>query len=203
MPNQRDSNPDDKNVFDPGFLDELEEEDEPLTAGEAVGGPFGRVFQLDENSWGLFRSWESPKRGDEPFGVVNDLGVARVAAAFLPHVSRRRTIWSRRLKNGKGQTLYRGDQVIGNLRCNEPEVIEALNLGISVASSIESIAMFLRSVGAAAAGRTDLVPGPPGRTLIVKPCPGAEPGHGVFPLGWFEPPRVPAPDAGELQRRQL
>ncbi len=100
MPNQRDSNPDDKNVFTPGFLEELEEEDEPLTAGEAVGGPFGRVFQLDENSYGLFRSWESPKRG-APVGRA-DLAPGAPGRGVI--VGRAWGAWARRFFNGELET---------------------------------------------------------------------------------------------------
>ncbi len=151
MPNQNKCTPPDaKNAFDRKFLAKFERPDEPPTAGEASSGGFWRVIELDGERYGLFRSWEDPKRGDEPLGVINERWLARLAAAFLPHVSRCPTVWSRPSEKGAGHTLYCGDRVIGQLRRSDPEIIAALNLAIAIAGSVESIAYFLEAVGAAA-----------------------------------------------------
>ena len=41
--------------------------------------------------FGLFRHWESPEDGDEPFGTLTDRDTALLAAAFLPLVDRARS----------------------------------------------------------------------------------------------------------------
>jgi len=39
----------------------------------------------------LFRQWESPEHGDEPFATLTDRNTALLAAAFLPLVDRTRS----------------------------------------------------------------------------------------------------------------
>ena len=47
-----------------------------MTAGEAVTGGFWRVVPLGDERFGLFRLWESPEDGDEPFGTLTDRDTA-------------------------------------------------------------------------------------------------------------------------------
>jgi hypothetical protein len=49
------------NAFDPDYLNQLAQRDDPVTAGEAVTGGFWRVVPLDDERFGLFRMWESPE----------------------------------------------------------------------------------------------------------------------------------------------
>jgi len=62
------------NAFDPDYLNQLAQHDDPVTAGEAVTGGFWRVVPLDDERFGLFRMWESPEDGDKPFGTLTDRG---------------------------------------------------------------------------------------------------------------------------------
>ncbi len=148
MPNHDDSNPPvAKFAFPPELLALLEEHGEPVTADDALAGAFWRVLKLDDESWGLYRMAERPEHGHQPYGVLRDRQVALLAAAFLPHLSRGRTFWSQRLPDGKGQTLHRYGQDLGQVRNCEDEVLELLNLGDAMARSPESLASLMEAVG--------------------------------------------------------
>jgi hypothetical protein len=79
------------NAFHPDYLRRLDQHDEPVTAGEAVTGGFWRVVPLGDERYGLYRLWESPEHGDEPFATLTDRNTALLAAAFLPLVDRTRS----------------------------------------------------------------------------------------------------------------
>ncbi len=68
MPDHEHSTP--ANAFHPDFLKSLDRHDDPLTAAEAMTGGFWRVVPLPEEHFGLFRVWESPELGDEPFALT-------------------------------------------------------------------------------------------------------------------------------------
>jgi len=137
------------NAFDPAYLDLLAQHDEPVTAGEAVTGGFWRVLPLGDERYGLYRLWESPDDGDEPFGVLTDRDTALLAAAFLPLVDRARS-FSVDPEDAGGPVLYRDGRAVGRIRYGNPELMEALNLADGLARSPASIASFLEAAGAAA-----------------------------------------------------
>ena len=60
MPDHDDSTP--VNAFHPDYLHQLDQHDDPVTAGEAVTGGFWRVVPLDNDHLGLYRVWEHPRR---------------------------------------------------------------------------------------------------------------------------------------------
>lgn len=140
-----------RNAFHPDFLARIAEIDDPLTAGEAAHGGIWRVRPLDGGErYGLFRFWEDPDAGDEPFGVVEERSTAYLAAAFLPLVAKARTLWAQPSEDEPGQILYRDGNAIGRLRYRDPELVEALNLAEALARSPESIAALLEGAGHAA-----------------------------------------------------
>ncbi|HEX9736591.1 MAG TPA: hypothetical protein VGG06_31885 [Thermoanaerobaculia bacterium] len=147
MPDHDDSNP--VNAFHPAYLRHLDQQDDPVTAGEAVTGGFWRVVPLGDERYGLFRLWESPEDGDEPFGTLTDRDTALLAAAFLPLVDRARS-FSVDPDDAAGPLLYRDGRAVGRLRHGNPELTEALNLADGLARSPASIASFLEAAGAAA-----------------------------------------------------
>jgi hypothetical protein len=147
MPDHDDSIP--NNAFNPEYLDQLAQHDDPVTAGEAVTGGFWRVVHLGGERFGLFRMWESPEGGDEPFGTLTDRDTALLAAAFLPLVDRARS-FSVDPDAAAGPVLYRDGRAVGRLRHGNPELTEALNLADGLARSPSSIASFLEAAGAAA-----------------------------------------------------
>lgn len=138
------------NAFHPEFLARLDRIGDPLTAAEAAHGGFWRVVQRPDESYGLYRVWESPEKGDEPFAVLQDRSMALLAAAFLPLAAKSRTLWSQNADDGRGQTLYRDAQSIGQLRYSDPEFTEILNLAEALVRSPESIAALLEAAGSAA-----------------------------------------------------
>ncbi len=139
------------NAFHPDFLARIAEIDDPLTAAEAAHGGIWRVRPLDGGErYGLFRFWEDPDVGDEPFGVIEERSTAYLAAAFLPLVAKARTLWAQPSEGERGQTLYRDGRAIGRLRYQDPELVEALNLAEALARSPESIAALLEGAGHAA-----------------------------------------------------
>ena len=147
MPDHDDSIP--TNAFDPEYLSQLARHDEPVTAGEAVTGGFWRVVPMGDERFGLYRQWESPEDGDEPFGTLTDRDTALLAAAFLPLVDRARS-FSVDPEDAGGPVLYRDGRAVGRLRHGNPELTEALNLADGLARCPASIASFLEAAGAAA-----------------------------------------------------
>ena len=140
-----------ENAFHPDFLTRIEHQDDPLTAAEAVHGGIWFVRPLtDGRGYGVYRFWEDPAKGDEPFAVLKERSTAYVAAAFLPASAKDRTLWSQPSEDKPGQTLYRYGDAIGHLRYREEEFVEVLNLGEALARSPESIAAFLEAAGYAA-----------------------------------------------------
>ena len=83
MPNHDDSTPiGAENAFHPDFLSRLEHQDDPLTAAEAVHGGIWFVRPLqDGRGYGVYRFWEDPEKGDEPFAVLKERSTAYLAAA--------------------------------------------------------------------------------------------------------------------------
>ncbi len=139
------------NAFHPDFLDQISTQDDPLSAAEAAHGGVWSVRPIDGGRrYGLFRFWEDPDAGDEPFGVVEERSIAYLAAAFLPLTAKNRTLWAQSVDGERGQTLYRDGNAIGRLRYRDPELIEALNLAEALARSPESIAALLEGAGHAA-----------------------------------------------------
>jgi hypothetical protein len=104
---------------------------------------------LGGERYGLFRLWESPEDGDEPFGTLTDRDTALLAAAFLPLVDRARS-FSVDPEDAGGPLLYRDGRAVGRIRYGNPELMEALNLADGLARSPASIASFLEAAGAAA-----------------------------------------------------
>ncbi|HEX9733290.1 MAG TPA: hypothetical protein VGG06_15060 [Thermoanaerobaculia bacterium] len=147
MPDHDDSIP--TNAFDPEYLSQLARHDEPVTAGEAVTGGFWRVVPMGDERFGLYRQWESPEDGDEPFGTLTDRDTALLAAAFLPLVDRARS-FSVDPEDAGGPVLYRDGRAVGRLRHGNPELTEALNLADGLARCPASIASFLEAAGVAA-----------------------------------------------------
>jgi hypothetical protein len=147
MPDHDDSIP--TNAFDPEYLSQLARHDEPVTAGEAVTGGFWRVVPMGDERFGLYRQWESPEDGDEPFGTLTDRDTALLAAAFLPLVDRARS-FSVDPEDAGGPVLYRDGRAVGRLRHGNPELTDALNLADGLARCPSSIASFLEAAGAAA-----------------------------------------------------
>ena len=138
------------NAFHPDFLARLQSHPDPLTAAEAAHGGFWHVVRREDDTYGLYRVWESPEDGDEPFAVLEDRSMALLAAAFLPLAAKNQTVWSQDAREGRGQTLYRDARPIGHLRYSNPEFTEVLNLAEALARSPESIAALLEAAGSAA-----------------------------------------------------
>jgi hypothetical protein len=106
---------------------------------------------LGGERFGLFRLWENPEDGDEPFGTLTDRDSALLAAAFLPLVDRARSFSTDPEDAAPGgPVLYRDGRAVGRLRYSDPELTEALNLADGLARSPVSIASFLEAAGSAA-----------------------------------------------------
>jgi len=109
------------------------------------------MVPLADDHFGLFRVWENPELGDEPFATLSDRETALLAAAFLPLVARARSFSTHSEDAAPGgPVLYRDGRAVGRLRYSDPELTEALNLADGLARSPASIASFLEAAGAAA-----------------------------------------------------
>jgi len=137
------------NAFDPDYLNQLAQHDEPVSAGEAVSGGFWRVVPLGEERYGLCRGRSACRRARRrPPGFPTG-ETALLAAAFLPLVDRTRS-FSVDPEDATGPVLYRDGRAVGRIRHGNPELTEALNLADGLARSPASIASFLEAAGAAA-----------------------------------------------------
>ncbi len=144
---QHSTRPDVPNAFDPDFLEQLEHRDIPASAFEAVHGCFWRVVPLDDDRFGLFRLWEDPEHGDAPFAILSDHFTALLAAAVLPLVAARRTIWLYPADDGEGYRLHRDGWEVGQMRTLIPELTDALNLADALVRTPTSLASLLEGAG--------------------------------------------------------
>ena len=65
------------NAFTQEYLAAIHDEDEPMHAAEAeLAGPWRIVEQ--EGEFALYRDWEGPDFGDEPFLVTRDVTIAKI-----------------------------------------------------------------------------------------------------------------------------
>jgi hypothetical protein len=66
------------NAFTLEYLEAIREEDEPPQSAEAeFVGPW-RIVEREQGGFALYREWEGPERGDEPFLVTPDLTIAQI-----------------------------------------------------------------------------------------------------------------------------
>jgi len=86
------------NAFTPDFLNQLAQHADPVTADEAMTGGFWRVVPLDDEHFGLFRVWENPEDGDEPFATLSD----RDTALLAPDSGDRHFFWTARGRDSPG-----------------------------------------------------------------------------------------------------
>lgn len=94
MPSLKDgssvSTPTPSNAFNPTFLEQLQENGEPLTAAEAdLAGPWKREpIPGHPGAVAVLRVWEELEQGDVPQAVFRHVETAILVAALLPLVDR-------------------------------------------------------------------------------------------------------------------
>ena len=143
-----------RNAFQPDFLQQLGERDEPVTAAEAdVAGPW-RLEKVEGEGWALFRAGESRARGYHPTAVFADRNLALLAAAVVPGTGRDRLL---RLDNEGGSdgfavTLDDGTPV-GSFRLFDEPLLDALNVVVGLVRSPQSLAYLLEAAGSLALER--------------------------------------------------
>jgi hypothetical protein len=131
------------NAFDPAFLEQVQAEEEPLTAAEAdLAGPWKLEALPPDAGWpgafAVLRAWESLDRGDQPDAIFLHRETALLCAAALPLVEREPLFHlhdepaaGAPLPGGHPVTSIYGEQgvvVRGWLRRFHPEVVAALHL---------------------------------------------------------------------------
>jgi hypothetical protein len=131
------------NAFDSAFLEQVQAEEEPLTAAEAdLSGPWKLEALPPDAGWpgafAVLREWESLDRGDQPEAVFLHRETALLCAAALPLVEREPLFHLHDepaaggpLPGGHPVSSLYGEQgvvVRGWLLRFHPELVEALHL---------------------------------------------------------------------------
>jgi len=154
------SYPHSSNVFSPSFLEQIGEQDEPPTAGEAdVAGPW-RVEEIPALGFGLFRAGESLTRGFRPAAVFPDRWLAILAAAVLPGTGRDALLHLNKQAGEEGYgVVLDGGEAVGHLELFDEALLDALNVTVSLVRSPQSLAYLLEAAGAAALERCGAILG--------------------------------------------
>ncbi len=142
------------NVFTPGFIDRMNEREEPPTAGEAdVAGPW-RVEPIPGLGFGLFRAGESLTRGFRPAAVFPDRWLALLAAAVLPGTGRDALLRLNPEPAAEGYEVSLDDgTVVGHFELFDQPLQDAMNVAVGLVRSPQSLAYLLEAAGAAALER--------------------------------------------------
>src|SRR5262245_31742995 len=123
------SYPDCSNAFSPSFLEQLDQQDEPPTAGEAdVAGPW-RVEPIPGLGFGLFRLGESLTRGHRPAAVFPDRWLALLAAAVLPGTGRDALLHLNKKADAEGYgVVLDGGEAVGHFELFDEPLLDAMNV---------------------------------------------------------------------------
>jgi len=142
------------NAFSHPFLEEMSEQDEPPTAGEAdVAGPW-HIEEIPALGYGLFREGESLTRGFRPAAVFPDRWLALLAAACLPGTGRDALLRLSPEPHEDGFAVMLEDRTLAG-RCelfSEP-LLDAMNVAVNLIRLPQSLAYLLEAAGAAALER--------------------------------------------------
>lgn len=136
------------NAFNPEFLRQAEDLEEPATAAEAaLAGPW-KVVPAQEK-YAVLREWEDLERGDTPAAIFRRREDAERMAAILPAVASQ-TSWrmeTRRDEDGFALLGPEG-QVLGHLQYSNMELLSGLWLADHFARSPRALATLLLTAGA-------------------------------------------------------
>jgi hypothetical protein len=147
------STPRPSNAFTPEFLDQLDQQDEPLTAAEAdVAGPW-LVEPMPGAGWALFRRGESLAAGDPPVAVFRERERALLVAAVLPGTGLDRRFRLHNEVGPEGFAVLSQGEVVGHLQHYNPELVTALNTAEAVVRLPECLAQLLEASGGVALSR--------------------------------------------------
>lgn len=156
-------------VFSPEFLAHMDEQDGPLTAGEAdLAGPW-RIEPVPgrPGERAVVREWESLVAGDPPRAVFFHEEIARLCAVALPMVGREPLFHLDEHARGGGASCYpvlmveggHGPRACGWLAIYHPEVITALHVLQALVRSPAALAEVLEIAGGDALVQVDRILG--------------------------------------------
>ncbi len=138
-------------AFDPDFLADLDQQDDPPTSGDlAHSGPL-RIEELADGRFALYRPWSDQEEGAEPCAVfaAQEESLAVMTAGILPLMAGGRGYWMRASQTSEpGRELCRHGRAVGRLRHLDEEALAILNFCEALVRSPESIAAILESAGA-------------------------------------------------------
>jgi len=149
------------NAFTPAFLEQLQEDSEPLTAAEAeLAGPWKQEpVPGHPGAVAILRVWETLMSGDVPQGVFRHEETAALCSAVLPLVEREPLFHLSEVPEPKaplpgGYPVIatfgeEGPTVCGWLPRYHPEIVAALHLLEALVRSPQSLAAVLAAAGPA------------------------------------------------------
>lgn len=164
------------NAFEPSFLEQLQEDGEPLTASEAeLAGPWKRdPVPLHPGAVAVLRAWEELDQGDGPLAVLLHEETAALLCALLPLVDREPLFHLSEVPDPApdgplpgGYPIFatfgeQGPAVCGWLARYQPEIVTALHLLEGLLRAPQGLAEVLRAAGPGALAQV-------GRVLVARP----------------------------------
>lgn len=137
------------NAFDPKFLNLLEQADEPVGTGHEaeLAGPW-KVVEMN-GVYGLFETWQSPERGDEPLGEFED---KVVALRFLAAASAagRNPLFELGPRCERGFPVISNRRIEGYLNISEDRMLEMAHMADFCSRWPPALAALMLSAGSAA-----------------------------------------------------
>ena len=142
------------NAFNPTFLQQFDQRDEPPAATEAdVAGPWA-IEPIPDQGFGLFRAGESLARGFEPTAVFHERWMALLAAAVLPGTGRDPLLHLSKEAGPDGYAVtLDGGEVVGRLALFDERLLDAMNTVAGMVRSPQALTDLLEAAGPAAVER--------------------------------------------------
>ena len=135
-----------RNAFDPSFLERLREMDDPSTAGEGeLSGPW-KIVELEEG-YGLFRAWESPEAGHQPYVVCGERERALLFLSILPACGRAALYRASGPRGPRGFPLESDGAVVGSVQVFDETLLLLAHGAEYLVRSPLALAGLLRAAG--------------------------------------------------------
>lgn len=135
------------NAFTDQYLEAIREEDEPPHAAEVeFGGPWQTLVRKD-GGFGVYRAWEGPDRGDEPFLVTPDVTVAQIFQLALQISAREPLFFCQWEREELGFPVVSEGKAVAFLQLFYEDAMPAAHTLSCLARSPQALALLLEIAG--------------------------------------------------------